>query len=361
MGPATLTVSSPGRICLFGEHQDYLGLPVIAAAISRRISIEGTRRSDDRMVLKLPDIGSEVSFSLGGALPYAEERDYFRSCINVLQKHGHHFSHGYDCTVRGNIPINAGTSSSSALVVTWIHFLSYVSNYPVALSQEDIGKLAHEAEVLEFSEPGGMMDHYSTALGGLIYLESHPQMMIAPLEGALGAFVLGNSGENKNTKGILGRVKAEVSEAAAAARKMYPEFSFHRTMPEQLADLRKRLDKRQYDLLEATFVNRTITLEARKILQSSMIDRKKVGSLLNEHQARLRDVLRISTPKIDSMIEAALKAGALGAKINGSGGGGCMFAYAPENTKQVAEAVRVLGDAMTIEIDRGTYKEPLEN
>src|SRR3990172_250665 len=260
MGPATLTVSSPGRICLFGEHQDYLGLPVIAAAISRRISIEGTLRSDNRMVLKLPDIGSEVSFSLGG----------------------------------------------------------------------------------------------------LIYLESHPQMMIAPLEGALGAFVLGNSGENKNTKGILGRVKAEVSEAAAAARKMYPEFSFHRTMPEQLADLRKRLDKRHYDLLEATFVNRTITLEARKILQSSMIDRKKVGSLLNEHQARLRDVLRISTPKIDSMIEAALKAGALGAKINGSGGGGCMFAYAPENTKQVAEAVRVLGDAMTIEIDRGTYKEPLE-
>src|SRR5512139_1111941 len=118
MSPSTLTISTPGRICLFGEHQDYLGLPVIAAAISRRISIHGTLRSDNRMILKLPDIGSEVSFSLGEKLAYTVERDYFRSAVNVLQKHGHHFTRGYDCVVRGNIPINAGTSSSSALVVT---------------------------------------------------------------------------------------------------------------------------------------------------------------------------------------------------------------------------------------------------
>ncbi|HAO48430.1 MAG TPA: GHMP kinase, partial [Runella sp.] len=42
-----MKISTPGRICLFGEHQDYLGLPVVAAAISRRISIEGGKSSDD--------------------------------------------------------------------------------------------------------------------------------------------------------------------------------------------------------------------------------------------------------------------------------------------------------------------------
>jgi len=361
MGPSTLTISTPGRICLFGEHQDYLGLAVIAAAISRRISIHGTVRADNRMILKLPDIGSEVSFSVGGSLPYTEERDYFRSCVNVLQKHGHHFSRGYDCMVRGNIPINAGTSSSSALVVSWIHFLSHVSDYPVALSQEDIGKLAHEAEVLEFSEPGGMMDHYSTALGGLVFLESHPQIKIASLEARLGTFVLGNSIENKNTKGILARVKSEVSEAAVAAKKIYPEFSFHSFKLDQLGDFRKPLDKRHYDLLKATIVNRDLTLEARGLLQSKNIDHHKLGSLLNDHQKSLRDVLGISTPKIDSMLEAALKAGALGGKINGSGGGGCMFAYAPDNAEPVAEAIKTIGEATILTVDTGTHREPREN
>lgn len=361
MGPSTLTISTPGRICLFGEHQDYLGLPVIAAAISRRISIHGVARADNRMVLKLPDVGSEVSFVLGGQLRYSTERDYFRSCINVLQKHRHDFSRGYDCIVRGNIPLNAGTSGSSALVVTWIHFLSHVSDYPVALSREDIGKLAHEAEVLEFSEPGGMMDHYSTALGGLIYLESHPQIKIAPLHAGLGTFILGNSREDKNTKGILARIKSEVSGAAAAARRIFPEFSFHHMTPDQVGDLRNRLTKHQFDLLEATVVNRTITLKARRLLQAKSVDHQKIGSLFNEHQDRLRDGLGISTPKIDSMIEAALKAGALGAKINGSGGGGCMFAYAPENPERVAEAVGTIGEAMIVTIDKGTHWEPREN
>ncbi|MEP0823197.1 MAG: GHMP kinase, partial [Ignavibacterium sp.] len=60
------------------------------------------------------------------------------------------------------------------------------------------------------------------------------------------------------------------------------------------------------------------------------------------------------------MIDAALKAGALGAKINGSGGGGCMFAYAPDNADRVAEAVGALGEAMVVSIDEGTRREPAD-
>ena len=55
------------------------------------------------------------------------------------------------------------------------------------------------------------------------------------------------------------------------------------------------------------------------------------------------------------MIEAALEHGALGAKINGSGGGGCMFAYAPRNAEHVAEAIeRVGGKSYIVSIDSGT-------
>jgi galactokinase len=54
------------------------------------------------------------------------------------------------------------------------------------------------------------------------------------------------------------------------------------------------------------------------------------------------------------MLDAALQSGALGGKINGSGGGGCMFVYAPEKTEQAAEAIRKAGGkAMIIRCDKG--------
>lgn len=55
------------------------------------------------------------------------------------------------------------------------------------------------------------------------------------------------------------------------------------------------------------------------------------------------------------MLDAALMTGALGGKINGSGGGGCMFAYAPAQPEAVAEAIeRVGGRAYVVTVDRGT-------
>jgi galactokinase len=58
------------------------------------------------------------------------------------------------------------------------------------------------------------------------------------------------------------------------------------------------------------------------------------------------------------MIESSLQAGALGAKINGSGGGGCIFAYTPENAEQVAEALRKSGaKTYIIRVDEGVRTE----
>ena len=68
-----------------------------------------------------------------------------------------------------------------------------------------------------------------------------------------------------------------------------------------------------------------------------------IGTRLTEHHAVLRDVLQVSTPKIEAMLDASLDAGALGGKITGSGGGGCMFAYAPKNAEIVAKAIEKVG------------------
>ena len=86
MPMTNLCISAPGRICLFGEHQDYLGLDVIAAAIDLRITIRGRRRADRRFVIDLPDLGTAEEIVLKGELAYANKRDYLRSVLNVLQR-----------------------------------------------------------------------------------------------------------------------------------------------------------------------------------------------------------------------------------------------------------------------------------
>lgn len=353
-----LKISTPGRICLFGEHQDYLKLPVIAAAISKRVTVEGEYLSGTQVHIRLPDINEEDRFPLQPEIPYMKERDYLRSAVNILQRSGFTFSRGIRCTVKGEIPINTGTSSSSALIVSWINFLLRMSDQNQVLPAEKIADLAYKSEVLEFSEPGGMMDHYSTAIGGIIHLSSDPVIKIEKINPLDGAFILGNSEEPKDTTGILARVKKGVIGIVTRLKKNYPQFDLRNISPGDLSVYDNILTHDEMKLLRGTVTNRLITVQALKVLKSENVDHVLFGKLLNEHHEVLRNDLKISTVKIDRMIDAALEAGALGGKINGSGGGGCMFAYSPHNPEKVLEAVRKIApDSYIVYVDEGTRRD----
>jgi galactokinase len=350
-----LTTSASGRICLFGEHQDYLGLPVIAAAISRRIAISGGFRPDNRVVIHLPDTDQFESFELLPEIPYTSPRDYFKSAINVLVRDGFRFSRGIEVTVHGNIPINSGTSSSSAMLVAWINFLTSMADTPVSKSRAEIGELAYRAEVLEFGEPGGMMDHYATSVGEVIYLQSTPTIKLEVFQPELGTFVLGDSRQAKDTLGILKHVKYGMLDAIEKIRKQDPTFSLHTFPAEAASDFKGILTDAEYTLLKGNLSDRDVLKEALHMFQSNEIDHQRFGQLLSIHQDSLRDAKKVSTPKLNAMIDGALAAGAFGAKINGSGGGGCMFAYAPDNPELVAQAIeKAGGTAYLIRVAEGT-------
>lgn len=354
-------VSAPGRICLFGEHQDYLQLPVVACAISLRISIEGSRSPGKEAMIHLPDIDSEESFPLRTHLTYTKERDYLRSAVNVVLRHGFTFPSGIEATVHGSIPINAGTSSSSALIVAWIALLQQLSEQAQLSKPEEIARLAHEAEVLEFGEPGGMMDHFSSAVGGVLAIDFAPAISLATMKVSLGTFVLGDSREPKDTTEILARVKNQVLKISADLRRRFPEFSLQSVSIDDLALFEKLLSAEQSTLLRGTIQNRDLTRLARSVLALAPLRHRHIGELLTEHHAVLRDVLRISTPKIERMLAAAVAAGAYGGKINGSGGGGCMFVYAPEHPDRVAQAVEEAGGkAYIVSMDTGVRVDALQ-
>lgn len=346
-----MEITTPGRICLFGEHSDYLGLPIIAMAISLRAKISGQKRTDNQVIIHQPDINETETFSLKD-LRYTKSRDYFKSCIKTCQNEGLVFSSGFECEVSSEIPIRAGASSSSAINVSWIHFLSKMADNPIEWTQEKIGELTYQAESTEFNEPGGMMDQYTTAMGHIIHLESEPHISIQSLNPELGSFVLGDSEQPKDTMGILKRLNDSRVEILNTLRAKNPTINIH-TMNNDtnLSDL----NKEQRKMYKGTVQNRNLLRKALVELKKNKPNYQLIGTLLTELHVVLRDIFYISTPKIESMLEAALSAGALGGKITGSGGGGCMFAYAPTHPEKVAEAIEQAGGkAYIVHSDNGT-------
>jgi galactokinase len=353
----TLRVSSPGRICLLGEHQDYFGLAIIAAAIDLRIAFAGRPRPDARFVIDLPDIGEREDFAFTGEIPYEKKRDYLKSAVNIHRRAGLPMS-GWEIEVRGKIPINSGTSSSSAMVVAWNKFLLEAAGDVRAADPHSLAELGFETEVAEFKEPGGRMDHYASAYGGIVWIRFDEPMKFNRLRNPLGTFVLADSQQKKDTTGTLGFIKSHVLEGAALVRKAFPDFTLHspRT-PDILAEIEK-LPPDNRRLLLGTLATRDLTTEGASLFQAPGFVESEFGRLLNSQHAVLRDLLQISTPKIEAMIGAALDAGALGAKINGSGGGGCMFAYAPADPENVSAAIAAAGGRpFIVHVDEGARRE----
>jgi len=318
-----------------------LGLPVISAAISLYINIEATPNYEEKIKINLLDLNEELIIPLdGNQLQYDNNRDYLKSAYNIFLRKNYSFNQGYDCKIYGNIPINAGAASSSALTVAWVKFLSCIIEPQAKFSPQTISEIAYASEVLEFSESGGNMDHITSSIGNLLYIETQP-ISITRLSAKIEGFVLGDSLEKKKTINDLSRVKNQVLEGIKILKHRIPTFNLKYS---KVYKISKYLDNLNLSkMIFANIINRDLTLKAKNILKNADFDKKMLGDLLNKHQYQLNENLGISTKKINSMIDAALDAGALGCKINGSGFGGTMFAYAPGREIDVAEAIKKRG------------------
>jgi galactokinase len=223
LSSSSFTIQAPGRLCLFGEHQDYLGLPVIAMAIPLycRIQVqinEPITGNDDKQTynqshtnqqlgrriieLRVPQLQQQQQSTIRLDLDQLPPRyntntdndnnttaplttvDFVLAAIHEVLEEGWNFSSSSSfhvtCTSTSDIPLQAGCSSSTAFCVAWILVLAQVasslsksssSTSPSSLYhqlQQDpirLAQLAHRVEVIHFGSPGGTMDHVTIALG----------------------------------------------------------------------------------------------------------------------------------------------------------------------------------------------------
>lgn len=315
------TVSAPGRVCLYGEHQDYLGMPSVVMAVNLRCKIHIEERGDRIVVWSSPKLGEDFSgkFDLDNleTSEISGVQNHFLSSLILAKREGRLPKYGWNATIESDVPVQAGCSSSSALLVAWIAAMQRLSGN--ITTEIKLADQAFQAEVGYYDAPGGNMDHIACSVGGALRVDPNEKDGYIKLGNSSFDLVLGDSNAPKDTIGILSRCKFDRLDILNKNGGVWDEI-----------DLQK-LNKVDLPLVEGTIRNRDIERMATANLLTEHQSVEELGALMNEHHAILRDVLKISTIKIERMCDAAINAGAVGAKIFGSGGGGCMIAMVPKS------------------------------
>ena len=332
---------APGRVCLFGDHQDYLGLPIIATTINKEISIEAIKNNSKEFNIYKKDLNEYDRIPINDYIR-TDEKDFLRIALKVLKKYNCIPDQGYDITINSDIPINSGLSSSSALIVAWVNFLlSCFSDK--SISAKFLAELSYEIEVLEMQGSGGKMDQYTIANGKTIFLDTNTNCFDS-FDHDLCDMIIGVSNQSKDTQGLLKKLKENSTKSIEIVETKIPGFDLYDEENINNSSYLNLLDNYLMPYFKAAVGNYKITIDAKIEFSKPKLDIYKVSDLMNTHHNYLKDELKITTPEIDNMINIAKENGAIGSKIVGSGGGGSIVSLSTNSNisnKIVSELKRI--------------------
>ncbi len=237
---------------------------------------------------------------------------------------------GSVASVVSDYPAGAGLGGSSACGVALAGALAMLRGD--ALSQGELAARSRATEVEELRVAGGYQDHYAAAYGGAMLLRFTDCVGVEPLamsEATTEAFVrrgvLLYTGESR----LSGETVAAVRDAYVAGN------------PRTTAALARM---------------KTLAIEMADAVRGGDLD--GLGALLREHWVRQRELHpRITTPRIETIVETALRHGARGLKALGASGGGCVFAIADDGREEeLATALAPLGERLRYDVDRDGFQ-----
>ena len=320
-----IEASAPGKVILFGEHSVVYRGPAVVLAIDKRSRVVADRRSDDKIFIDSENLGFSGYF-LGDVYHPVKGEDWRGkglAAINVsarktLESLG--VKTGVTLVIRSDIPSAVGLGSSAAICVATVAAVGALVEG--GLSMDDICSLAYEGEKIVHGTPSGVDNNIST-FGGIIKYEKGAGFDRLNLHESP-PFMIGNTRRRRSTK----------------------------RMVENVAALRQR---------NTVIVDRIIDAlgDVSRGGLSCLLkgDLHGMGELMNMGHGLLSS-LGVSTPQLDLLVYAARYGGALGAKLTGAGGGGCMIALAEQSCiKDVEDAIlHERGDPIRISISHEGVK-----
>jgi mevalonate kinase len=296
--------SGYGKVILFGEHFVVHGVPGIVSAIDSSTDAEVKKSAE----------GINVKDERKTAKGYGEEKrlQQLESIDRMLKAMGLNPKIALDIWIGGTLPGFSGLGASAASSVAIARAIA--QELGMKVSNEKINQVAYEGEKAYAGNPSGI-DNTAATFGGLMWFKKNlgggqdkvERLSVkAPVE-----IVIGSTGKVANTKAMVEGV---------AERK--------NKNPQKYNPIFKRAEELAY--------------EGRAALEFYNLN--KIGELMNENHRLLQEI-EVSSKELDLLVDLARKQGAIGAKLTGGGGGGCMFALTPgkELQSKVASAFKTAG------------------
>ena len=348
-------VRAPGRVNLIGEHVDYAGLPVFPMALQYAVHVAVLSRDDGMVRVATSDPAYEPrEFRLGPQIepfPAGDWGNYVKAAaVAAASRYG--ADRGADLWIHSEVPVAAGLSSSSALVVAVLKSLLDVSD--IEADPIELAAVAADAEQYVGTRGGGMDQAISVCArqGCAARIEFEPVRVTPVPVPEDWRFVVADTGvqahKSGNAKETYNRRRAAVEEAVervgerlgcAESERTYTRLLSAHEVDELIGAGEEALDDRLLRRFRHVVTEADRTRHAEAAMRDD--DPETFGVLMNGSHESLSDDFEVSGPELDRLVALARGAGALGARLTGAGMGGCIVALCTrDQVDSVLEALR---------------------
>jgi D-glycero-alpha-D-manno-heptose-7-phosphate kinase len=320
-----IRAKAPLRVSFAGGGTDVPPFPqteggcVLSAAINKYAFGTLCPRENGQIRIESLDFGLSIEYDLQTELTYDGKLDMAKAAIRNL---GGQSCSGFDLFLHTDVPPGSGLGSSSTLMVTLVGLLKEFKNLP--LTNYQIAELAYTLERTELNIKGGLQDQYAATFGGFNFIEfCDNHVIVNPLRISQDTI---NELEHNLLLCFTGTTRVSGSI---------------------ISDQTERYERSEKDTVMGLRAQKQLALELKDDLLRARLD--DFGDRLNtawEYKKKLSP--KISNPTIDEIYSEARKAGALGGKIMGAGGGGFMLFYCRFDKKhKIAERLKQMGVSLS--------------
>ncbi|WP_423839790.1 galactokinase [Vibrio mytili] len=345
----THIIQAPGRVNLIGEHTDYNDGFVLPCAINYQTVVAAAKRDDNIVrVVSVDYQDAEDEFDITQEITFQQDKmwaNYIRGVVKCLLARGYQLS-GADISVSGNVPQGAGLSSSAALEVVIGQTFKVLFN--LEISQAEIALNGQQAENEFVGCNCGIMDQMISAQGQenhamLLDCRSLETQAVSMPEDM--AVVIINSNKKRGLVDSEYNTRREQCEEAA---RFFGVKALRDVTIEQFNQKAAGMDEMVAKRARHVITENDRTVKAAEALRSH--DMKRMGELMAESHASMRDDFEITVKEIDTLVNMVkdVIGEQGGVRMTGGGFGGCIVALVPPVlVDQVKEAVETNYQAAT--------------
>jgi len=317
---APLRLSFGGGGTDVSPYADTRGGCVLNATISRYVYGTLVPKSERSIGFRSFDYGTVVYWTEEAHFGFDGQMDLAKGVLKRFELDKLR-SDGFDLFVHADAPPNSGLGGSSTFTVALIGLFRELLGLPI--TSAGMAKLAYDIERNDVGIKGGRQDQYAAAFGGFNFMEfDGEEVTVTPLR--LSDF-------------LVNELEYNLLLCYIGSRETQPiiENQMESTKAENAEPL-AAMDK-----------TKEIAIEMKRMLLRGDLD--CFGEMLHESWVHKKKTAPgITTPRIDELYEEAQKAGAIGGKITGAGGGGHLLLYCPFNKRHIVrERLSVMGTRAT--------------